>query len=255
MKFNPLAPEAQVFTYSEKSGYTIAIEENSASGIVYANTTFKNPRGNYGFNFDLSFKATFSDAIEIHDLVATKAITWSDRTPRSDSVEYRLGDEDVLLLTPVVIEAIKSKIKADMISTVLPDSFFIDSDAETDEDEQKVIEHLVIDFESDVFDINLSDDNNAHGCVHILIDDNVNFITEFKATYDTEHKPAVFSNGLIVSSKVNKAINIKVGKLEFSEFSKFDGELTDSDRSVSISDILLIKALIAKEIEKTKCGA
>ena len=252
MSFNPLAPEAQVYSYLNNRNYGIDVKETQANGKVLANITHKSPKGNYGFSFDLGFKATFSDTIKLSDLSATQASTWSDRSSKSDNIDYHLGSKDIELLTPAVIEAIKSKIEADSISTTLPASFFeVDTEAEDSDITDEVVEHLVIDFESDIYDINLTDEDTAHGCVHILIDGNLNFITDFKATYDTEYKRASFSNGVMLSAKINKATNIKVGKLEFSEFSKSDGELTKNDCRVSVCDIILIKELISKEIAKT----
>lgn len=252
MSFNPLAPEAQVYTYLNNKNYGIEVKETTASGNVLAVITLKDPKGNHGFSFDLGFKATFSDTIELHDLSVMQASTWSDRSPKSDTIDYHLGYQDIELLTPAVLEAIKSKIAAESINTTLPTSFFeVDNETAEGDNTTKTVEHLVIDFESDIFDINLTDENTAHGCVHILVDNDRSFITDFKATYNTEYKRASFSNGVILSPKINKATDIKVGKLEFSEFFKFDGELTEDDCSVSVCDIILIKELIRKEIAKT----
>lgn len=252
MSFNPLAPEAQVYTYLNNKNYGIDVEETTASGNVLAIITHKSPKGNHGFSFDLSFKATFSDTIELSGLSATQASTWSDRSAKSDSIDYHLGNKDIELLTPAVIEAIKSKIEAESINTTLPASFFeAPNDTEDRAIGDKVVEHLAIDFESDIYDIQVTDEDTAHGCVHILIDDNINFITDFKATYETEYKRASFSDGVMTSPRINRAININVSDLEYTEFAKFDGELSDDDKQITNSDAKMIKELISKEIAKT----
>jgi hypothetical protein len=252
MSFNPLSPEAQVYSYLNNKNYGIDVKETMASGTVLANITLKNPKGNHGFSFDLKFKAVFSDTIELSDLSASQASTWSDRSSKSDSIDYHLGCKDIELLTPAVIEAIKSKIEADSINTTLPASFFEPAnETKACDTTDKIVEHLAIDFESDIYDIQVTDEDTAHGCVHILVDGNLNYIVDFKATYDTEYKRASFSDGVMISPRVNRAININVSDLKYTEFARFDGELSDDDKKVSSSDAKTIKELISREIAKT----
>lgn len=252
MSFNPLAPEIHICAQPTKSGHGVTIGKKESTGRIRAIITHKSSRGNYGFNLDLTFNAVFTDImrgddnIQFKSITVNEASTWFDRTSRMETVNYELGDDDRALIMPAIKAMIKDKIKENNIKTHLPASvFYVAVKEEGDIKATKVVQHLVIDFETDAYEVNLND-GVADGGVTILIDGDISFLTKFKATYGQYYVPASFTNGKLVAAKKDELINIKITDLEFMDFENIKEEAY----AVKASDVLLIKKLIIKQIKE-----
>lgn len=257
MSINQSAPSLEIFTHEMLDGHGINVDYAAVDGRVQAMIIYKDSKqGGYGFSLDLFFKgeltntAVGDDNIILTELSVNKASTWYDRKSGGDVVEYQLGSDDRRLLTPTLKQKILEKISRAEIKTILPQSLFSAAAEEEVDFDTNEVQRIAIDFESDHYQISLNSDDTASGYVTILIDGEIQFLTDFTATYEQVFERPVFSNGRLITAKTDKLANIKFTDMWYSNFANLETDEYDFDYDVLADDVALIKALIVKEVER-----
>lgn len=257
MSITQSAPSLEIFTHEMLDGHGIEVNHSNFSGRVQAMIIHKDSKqGNYGFSLDLLFTgeltdtATGDDNIIFQELMVNKAHTWYDRKSGGDAIEYQLGSDDRKMLIPALKKKILDKIIRTEITTVLPQSLFITEAVEESlVTEQAETTHLVIDFESDNYSVNIGSDNTASGYVDILIDGEIHFSTDFTATFKEVFERPSFSNSKLITAKVDKLTDINIIDLSYSGFENLETDEYGFDYDINADDVAQIKALITKQIE------